>query len=450
MKAFGLIFILLSLSTFLNAQDDKLALVIGNSSYEIPLMNPVNDANDVSRKLKSLGFDVELLTNASKREMRSSISRLMDRASEYDAVLLYYAGHGLQVKGENFLVPVDAMLEHESDAEFECESLNHVLANLSEADCKMKIVILDACRNNPFERKWYRSTVSKGLSAVGDYKGTIIHYATAPGRVASDGIGRNSPYTSAFLETLDEPNLSLFDFFNEVANKVLLSTNERQEPTISAGALQGSFYFNGKEHQYLSNESGTLTENFEKIKNTASRGYINGHEFVDLGLSVKWATCNVGSDRPEQPGDYFAWGEVNPKAEFLLENSETIDKDMSDISGNVKYDAATVRWKSTWRIPTKAEFQELIDNCMWEWYIYAGSEGFKVTSKINGSFIFLPSNSLIGSYIIRRGDYWTSTPALGTELFPNDYAYFMAFNYLNVFITNYSRSRGKCIRPVSE
>jgi len=234
--------------SILYAQNDrKLALIIGNGSYEVPLKNPVNDAKDVSSKLKSLGFDVKVLTNASRRNMRSYISDLTDKASEYDAVLLYYSGHGLQVNGENYLVPVDAMLEHESDAEFECESLNHILANLSEADCNMKIVILDACRNNPFERKWYRSTVSKGLSAVSDYKGTIIHYATAPGRVASDGVGRNSPYTTAFLEVLDRPNLSCFDFFNEVAIIVQDSTDGNQEPTLSAGAFRGSFYFNRQE-----------------------------------------------------------------------------------------------------------------------------------------------------------------------------------------------------------
>lgn len=245
MKKFIITALLVLSYNILYAQNDKkLALIIGNGSYEVPLKNPVNDAKDVSNKLKSLGFDVKVVTNASRRDMRSYISDLTDKASDYDAVLLYYSGHGLQVSGENYLVPVDAMLEHESDAEFECESLNHILANLSEADCKMKIVILDACRNNPFERKWYRSTVSKGLSAVSDYKGTIIHYATAPGRVAGDGVGRNSPYTAAFLEVLDRPNLGCFDFFNEVAIIVQDSTNGNQEPTLSAGAFRGSFYFN--------------------------------------------------------------------------------------------------------------------------------------------------------------------------------------------------------------
>ena len=118
----------------------KLALIIGNGSYEVLLKNPVNDAKDVSRKLQSLGFEVETLTNASKRQMRSAVHNLVERASDYDAILFYYTGHGLQVKGENYLVPVDATMGYESDAEFECENLNHVLANLSESDCRMKIV----------------------------------------------------------------------------------------------------------------------------------------------------------------------------------------------------------------------------------------------------------------------------------------------------------------------
>ena len=241
-----ILFLLLLANNVLADNSRKLALIIGNSSYETPLKNPVNDAKDVSKKLKSLGFDVETLTNASKRQMRTAVNNLVARASDYDAILFYYSGHGLQVKGENYLVPVDAIMGYESDAEFECENLNHVLANLSESDCRMKIVVLDACRNNPFERRWYKSVESKGLSKLDDYQGTLIHYATAPGRVASDGSGRNSPYTSAFLEVLDRPNVPLFEFFNEVANTVLDKTGGNQEPTLSAGAFRGTFYFNRK------------------------------------------------------------------------------------------------------------------------------------------------------------------------------------------------------------
>lgn len=452
MKILGVILSLCFLSTFLNAQNDKkLALIIGNGSYEVPLKNPVNDANDVYRKLVSLGFDVELMTNLSKRDMRSSISSFADRASKYDAVLFYYIGHGLQVKGENYLVPVDAVLAHETDAEFECESLNHILANLSESDCRMKIVVLDACRNNPFERRWYKSAVSQGLSKVDDYRGTLIHYATAPGSVASDGAGRNSPYTMAFLEILDRPNLSLFEFFNEVSNKVLHLTEGTQEPAISAGALQGNFYFNRGDHlSYPSIESGASKEVTENIMPTTTERYINGHEFVDLGLSVKWATCNVGADSPEQYGGYFAWGETYQKASYSSGNSLTTGKTLNDISGNSVYDVASANWGATWRMPTLAEFIELESNCVCKWKTIGQTVGLEMVSKRNGNSIFFPASGGRDGWGIQRvndlGRYWTSTPFEGTT----NEAYYKYFYGGMQSVYHDSRYVGNSVRPVTE
>ena len=142
----------------------------------------------------------------------------------------------------------------------------------------------------------------------------------------------------------------------------------------------------------------------------------NGRQFVDLGLSVKWATCNVGANAPEQYGDYFAWGETMPKRKYTEKNSLTYCKTIGDISGNVKYDAATANWGGDWRMPTKEEMRELMDKCTWTWTTQNGVGGYKVTSKVNGNYIFLPAAGCIeyGNKNYDSGadvEYWTSTPS---------------------------------------
>ena len=146
----------------------------------------------------------------------------------------------------------------------------------------------------------------------------------------------------------------------------------------------------------------------------ATHGRINGHEYVDLGLSVKWATCNVGALTPGEYGDYFAWGETETKSKYTAENSVTYKKRFGDISGDSRYDAARRNWGGSWRMPTKAECQELGDNCTCTRTTQGGHKGYKVTSKKNGNSIFLPAAGYRdGSSLYRQGEfggYWSSTP----------------------------------------
>ena len=147
----------------------------------------------------------------------------------------------------------------------------------------------------------------------------------------------------------------------------------------------------------------------------AATGTINGHDWVDLGLpsGLKWATCNVGANSPEGYGNYYAWGETTTKSSYTEDNSLTYGKDMGDISGNVNYDAATANWGNSWRMPTKAEMQELENNCTWTWATQSGVNGYKVTGP-NGKSIFLPAASYCDgssrSYVGEFGNYWSSTP----------------------------------------
>ena len=182
----------------------------------------------------------------------------------------------------------------------------------------------------------------------------------------------------------------------------------------------------------------------------SSKGTINGHEYVDLGLSVKWATCNVGASKPEGYGNHYAWGEISTKSNYSSGNSVTYGKNFSDIGGYPTYDVACNEWGSSWRLPTKAEFDELCNenNCTWTWTKQNGVEGYKVTSKKNGNSIFLPAagwrSGTSLNYQGTDGYYWSSTPreSLSSEAC---YLYFDSDSHF----TNWSdRNDGQSVRPV--
>ena len=183
-------------------------------------------------------------------------------------------------------------------------------------------------------------------------------------------------------------------------------------------------------------------------KPDGSDGKHKGHGYVDLGLSVKWATCNVGATSPEEYGDYFSWGETSPKAEYTEGNSLTYGKDMSDISGI--YDAATANWGGTWRMPTFDELNELRKRCTWTWTTQNGVNGYKVIGP-SGASIFLPAaggRSRSSLYDAGScGFYWSSTPNDNEE---DDEAGRLDFVGGNQYVNYYSRCYGRSVRPVVE
>ena len=178
----------------------------------------------------------------------------------------------------------------------------------------------------------------------------------------------------------------------------------------------------------------------------------NGHEYVDLGLpsGLKWATCNVGASSPEDYGDYYAWGETATKSDYSSSTSTTYGKQMSSIAGNPTWDVACNKWGSPWRLPTKAEFQELIDNCTWEWTTQNGINGYKVTSKKNGNSIFLPAAGWRYGTSSRDqgsgGDYWSATPDESSA--GNAYSLGFDEGLRRTFLDR--RYGGFSVRPVSE
>jgi uncharacterized caspase-like protein len=219
----------------------RLALVIGNSAYgSAPLRNPVNDATAIARHLRELGFQVLEGTDQTYWKMMEILDQFGEQLKEGDVALFYYAGHAMQVQGQNFLIPVDVDLRSEKEARYKTVPADLVLTKMDAARSRTNVVILDACRNNPFTRS-FRSQV-QGLAQMDAPSGTLIAYATAPGKVASDGSGQNGLYTEALLKYLQEPGLKIEEVLKRVRAEVQQSTKGEQIPWESS-SLVGDFYF---------------------------------------------------------------------------------------------------------------------------------------------------------------------------------------------------------------
>lgn len=218
-----------------------MALVIGNSDYaESPLRNPANDAADMAQKLSELGFDVQQHTNVNRQSMRMAIREFGHKLKRAEVGLFYFAGHGVQIEGVNYLVPLGTDISSADEVQDESINASAVLRKMESAGNKVNIVILDACRNNPFPRS-FRSA-ERGLARMDGPVGSFIAYATAPGAVAADGDGRNGLYTQYLLSALDRPGLSIEQVFKQVRNRVVQDTSGKQTPWESS-SLMGEFVF---------------------------------------------------------------------------------------------------------------------------------------------------------------------------------------------------------------
>lgn len=223
-----------------------LALVIGNSNYAVGrLNNPVNDARLIAETLRKLGFEVTPLFDASQAQMKRAIIEFSDKleGDGGDGVgLFYYAGHGTQVDGRNFLIPVDAPVNRDKDLAVVAVEATSILEAMHAARNRLNFVILDACRNDPFPRGTRSAT--QGLARMGATHGTLIAYATSPGEVAADGEGANSPYSAALASELLRPHVAVERMFRQVRNRVMQQTNQRQVPWESSSLTGDDYVFN--------------------------------------------------------------------------------------------------------------------------------------------------------------------------------------------------------------
>jgi len=225
------------------ATERRVALVLGNANYKVrPLKNPRNDADDVSRSLKATGFEVIDLRDATLSQMRTAVRQFGDRLINNDVGLVYYSGHGVEVKGRNYFIPVNADIQREDEIADQGLDVSLILEKMSSAGKGVNILIVDACRDDPFGRS-FRSS-SRGLGQMDAPRGTIIAYATSPGKVASDGDPRerNSPYTKHLVKAMQSPNKPIEQVFKEVRRAVQDETKNQQTPWENT-SLSGDFFF---------------------------------------------------------------------------------------------------------------------------------------------------------------------------------------------------------------
>ena len=287
------------------------ALVIGNSSYAhtSPLDNPAKDARLISAALKNAGFNVRLHTDLTQKQMKRAMrdfSRDLRAIGPKAVSLIYFAGHGTQVAGRNYLVPIDANIEVEQDVGIETLAVDEMLGQMEAIDGALSIVILDACRNNPYKRG-YRSSV-RGLASLKAIKGSIVAYSTAPGTVASDGTGANSPYAAALDKYLRVGGLSIEKMFKKVRVEVDRVTKGSQTPWEES-SLFGDFVF-------LPGQIGTRQNDRQPTRNSNQNS-------ADTRLAAETAFWNTvkDSDNPAAVESYirtFPKGLFTPLAKLKL------------------------------------------------------------------------------------------------------------------------------------
>ena len=360
-----------------NAVSEKrIALVIGNSAYaNSPLKNPVNDAKDVANKLRKLGFEVVERHNLTTKQIGRTLSEFRSKLVPGSVALVFYAGHGLQIKGENYLPAVDADIEAEEDVQNQSLAVRQVMDVLDEAKTRLNLVFLDACRNNPYARS-FRSSAGDGLARISAPSGTLISYATRPGSVAQDGDGHNGLYTSKLLAQMDS-NLQIEQALKQVVTAVKKVSQGKQEPWME-GSIEGDFCFAGcvvgsvtqissiahvksnEEIEQDSWESARSSNDIDAIKEYTNQ-YPNGRFGGQAKILI--ATLNKSTGQTQQSYDA---GQQNRPLEMpkgfvsqggMIWMPISLRKTWAD--ANAYCNSSTINSLTGWRLPTLDELRAL-------------------------------------------------------------------------------------------
>ncbi|MBR3938496.1 MAG: hypothetical protein IKJ67_00785 [Bacteroidales bacterium] len=302
------------------------------------------------------------------------------------------------------------------------------------------VIAFASCGDEPEELELPKGTIAKVLTnnvtEVGSNSATCGGYVTADGEntVTKRGVCYATEPNPTIKNNITEDGDGLGSYTSNIEN---LMPNTLYYVRAYAVNARGVAY--GEQRDFTTTEpTGGRTPS----------GFINGYGYVDLGLSVKWATANMGASQPSDFGEYYAWGEIVTKNEYTEENCTSLNIDLNDIKGNPKYDVARAKWGSTWRMPTPEEMRELKDSCTWRWTMQEGNIGALVVGP-NGNSIFLPAAGLYtqssSNWVGEYGFYWSSQP-YGSEL--KD-AYYLFFNRSSQNVDWSGRSCGHTVRPVS-
>jgi uncharacterized protein (TIGR02145 family) len=359
-------------------QQKKVALVIGNGNYSTSVLaNPENDARAMTAVLKKLDFTVQSYTNLEQKDLKKAIDDFSVVLKDAYVALFYYAGHGIQSGGLNYLVPVDATLQTEAHVEYDCVPADRVMALIEESGARIKIMILDACRNNPFEGSWTRAASGKGLASMKAPNNTFIAYSTAPGSTALDGSGNNSLYTSALLESIILPNLTIDQVFQNVGRIVSQKSDNKQIPWKSSSLIM-DFYFN-KENTTNSEVEGADyfldprdNKNYKTVK-------IGSQYWTQRNLN--YLTFNNGDTIPEIK-NLAAWLSAKSPASCVYNNISSSEYRYGRLYN--KYTAMDVRnlCPAGWHIPTNSDWDQLIMELGG-----SGEAGGKMKETGNGNWI---------------------------------------------------------------
>ena len=327
-------------SSLAQASERRIALVIGNSSYKSAgtLPNTLNDADLISAALKGIGFEVLDGRNLHKEEMGKLLGRFAKTVQGADAGLVYYAGHGLQFDGLNYLLPIDAEIEDEFGLRFEGMRVDDVIATLQYTGGP-RILVLDACRNNPFAARLSRKPGTRGISAPGGLapikqtQGMLIAYATQANDVATDGEGRDSPFTEALAREIKRPGQEIATVFRNVQKQVYAATKGQQIPELSISLL-GDFYLNTGE---------TDVEAWRKVSLSIDRRELNA--FITTYPQSSWA--EVARMRIQ---------ELAEKERFIQESAER-EKLIRELDGRAQALSAKIKEAEEKRLEAKAELE---------------------------------------------------------------------------------------------
>ncbi|MCJ2065990.1 caspase family protein [Methylobacterium sp. J-088] len=274
----------------------RAALVIGNANYIGPntkkLRNPVNDAAAIAKKLKKYGFALTSVSDGSFAEMRDALSKFQATIQPQGVALIFFAGHGIQIDGENFLFACDTDASGENQAKYSSLSLNQVINVLDRSGADTKIVILDACRENPFEATWHRSSTNRGLASVFAPRGTIIAFATSPGQIAADGLSSNGVYTGALLQHIDDPDTPIETLFKRTRNTVAADTGGKQI-TWEHTSLAGDFYFNTSATSFVTTYASSSLADSLFVLDPGKPS----HQIIRGLKSIDWYAQNPAIDR---------------------------------------------------------------------------------------------------------------------------------------------------------
>lgn len=378
----ALVAILLLPSSGFSEQSNRLALVIGNATYKSsPLRNPVNDAYDMAQTLRTLGFEVIHKENVGQRAMEKAVRDFGKRLRKGGVGLFYFAGHGIQVNGINYLIPIGAQIYEETDIKYEAVDARRILDAMHTAGNNLNIVILDACRDNPFARSF--RTGARGLARMDAPTGTLVAYSTAPGMVAADGEGRNATYTKYLLKYMTTANLTIEQVLKKVRVEVISETGNKQVPWETS-SLTGDFYFGSKRAIAIKKRPTATTQDSTELEKERERLEQERLELEQLKMEIERQKLEAERRRLEVEKGKLAIvktpqglmpNEVYRDGRFIAYDNGTVLDTGTGLMWAAKDNGEGITWDEAkrycenyrgggytdWRMPTQSELASLYD-----------------------------------------------------------------------------------------